>query len=91
MIILKFKKCQITDIQLYSLVSSGCKDSLLTAPTDCDYLYIHHDDFSNKYKFDLWITSIIFDALVLVLTLGLIIFGFLLFKDSNGSSGHTPV
>ena len=55
---------------------------------DCEAIYIHHDDFDNKYYFDLWVTSIIFDSLNIALSIGLAIFGFLLFK---GSDGHTPI
>ena len=89
----KFNKCNIDGSNFDNLVGSKCKivndNSKMYEGKACDFLYKHYDDFSNKYTFDLWITSIIFDALVLVLTLGLIIFGFLLFKDSNG--GHTPI
>ena len=85
----EFGKCKIDYPEIADLITFGCEITTFSKPSDCDYLYIHFDDFSNKYTFDLWITSIIFDALVLVLTLGLIIFGFLLFKDSNG--GHTPI
>ena len=85
----KFGKCTIDYSEIRTLIANGCEITSFTKPSDCDYLYRHHNNFTNKYNFDLWITSIIFDALVLILTLGLIIFGFLLFKDSNG--GHTPI
>ena len=49
---------------------------------DCNYLYYWGgNDYSNKYKYDRWITSIIFSVLIIVSELGIILFGFLLFKE----------
>ena len=67
----KFSKCNIDGSSFYNLIGSRCKivndNSKMYEGKACDFLYKHYDDFSNKYTFDLWITSIIFDALVLVL------------------------
>lgn len=59
---------------------------------DCENLYIAQksDSIDNKYLYDRWVTSIIFGVFVIACSLGLALFGFLIFKDS-GSSGHTPV
>ena len=59
---------------------------------DCDKLYYKqkNDSIENKYNYDRWVTSIIFGVFVIVCSIGLALFGFLIFKDS-GSSGHTPV
>ena len=58
----------------------------------CNNLYTFQkcSSISNKYKYDKWVTSIIFSVLVIACNIGLALFGFLIFKD-NGSSGHTPV
>ena len=49
---------------------------------DCNYLYHWGgNDYSNKYKYDRWITSIIFSVLIIASELGIILFGFLLFKE----------
>jgi hypothetical protein len=60
------------------------------AGSDCDVVYVYHDDIRNKYVYDKWVTSIIFDTLNIVLSIGLAVFGFLLFKGSN-SDGPTPL
>ena len=59
---------------------------------NCEKLYNNPKNTSieNKYKYDRWVTSIIFGVFVIVCSIGLALFGFLIFKDS-GSSGHTPV
>ena len=61
----------------------------------CEYLYYNSnsnkDGIEFKYGYDKWVTSIIFGCFIIALNLGLAIFGFLLFKDSGSSSGHTPV
>jgi len=59
---------------------------------DCDKIYYGQKNGSieNKYKYDRWVTSIIFGVFVIACSIGLALFGFLIFKDS-GSNGHTPV
>jgi len=52
---------------------------------NCKHLYWRPiSSVSNKYIFDMWITTIIFSCLIIVCDIGLAIFGFLLFK-SDGS------
>ena len=41
--------------------------------------------------YDRWLTSIILSVLVCALNIGLAVFGFLIFKNSDSSSGHIPV
>ena len=54
----------------------------------CSYLFYNGDnDISNKYQYDKWVTSIIFGCIIILLNLGLAVFGFLMFKESDGSSG----
>ena len=43
------------------------------------------------YIDDRWLTSIIISVFIVACGIGLAIFGFLLFKNSGGSSGHVPV
>ena len=58
---------------------------------ECKYLYYagnsQEDEVSLKYKYDKWVTNIIFGCFILVLNLGLALFGFLLFKQTDGQSG----
>ena len=76
-----------------SYIYNNCTHhSYITSPLpsyifDCDYLYldIKANGFENKYLFDKWITTIIFSCLISIFSIGLAIFGFLLFKNSNGS------
>ena len=59
---------------------------------ECGKLYSGHknDDIFNKYNYDRWVTSIIFGVFVIACSIGLALFGFLIFKG-DGSNGHTPV
>lgn len=88
----KFSKCKYpftsgsSDPSYYDCISGINRPINL----DCEAIYIHHDNFDNKYYYDLWVTSIIFDSLNIALSMGLAMFGFLLYKGSN-SDGHTPV
>ena len=88
----KFSKCKYPFTSMTSDPSySDCVGGIIPpASLDCEAIYIHHDNFNNKYYYDLWVTSIIFDSLNIALSLGLAMFGYLLFKGSN-SDGHTPV
>ena len=53
---------------------------------NCDYLYKKPaEDYGNKYIYDRWVTTIIFACFIIACDLGLAIFGFLLFKNSNGA------
>jgi hypothetical protein len=69
----------------------GSSSSHLT----CKKLYYSGNNgessFSYKYKYDKWVTSIIFGCFIIALNLGLAIFGFLLFSQTEGSSGHVAV
>ena len=62
---------------------------------DCDYIwradYATDSDYSNKYVYDKWLTSIIFSAFVCVCDLGVAIFGLLIFLNGDSSSGHSPI
>ena len=80
--------------------SKTCKITTDSPPAtktpNCDYLWVG-DYFNNletstdnKYKYDNWLTSIIFSSLILVCAIGVAIFGLLLFLN-KGDSGHTPL
>ena len=53
----------------------------------CEYLYLekHATGIGNKYLYDMWVTTIIFSCFIIACAIGLAIFGFLLFKNSDGS------
>ena len=53
----------------------------------CEYLYLSEiaKGIGNKYLYDMWVTTIIFSCLITACAIGLAIFGFLLFKNSDGS------
>ena len=88
----KFSKCKYPFTSISGDPSySDCASGINRPPNlDCEEIYIHHNNYVNKYYYDKWVTSIIFDSLNIALSIGLAIFGFLLFKGSN-SDGHTPV
>ena len=52
----------------------------------CDNLYgPKFDGFENKYVYDRWVTTYIFCCFIIACSIGLAIFGFLLFKNSGNS------
>lgn len=55
---------------------------------ECNKLlfYSNTQDNEKKIIYDRWLTTIILSCFMLIFNIGLAIFGFLLFKDSNGSS-----
>ena len=60
----------------------------------CDKIYYFNErEDSNGYKetYDFWLTSLIFNCLIMVLYLCLALFGFLIFKESSGSGGSGGV
>ena len=95
----EYKKCQLTSVSGITLgyntdYQDLCKNdipSVTTKITNCDSEYIFYDneenDVSNKYQYDKWVTSIIFGCIIILLNLGLAVFGFLIFKESDSSSG----
>ena len=54
---------------------------------NCEYAYLTSkaNGFGNKYLYDNWVTNIIFGCLIIACNIGLAIFGFLVFKNSDGS------
>ena len=64
------------------------------AQKDCDKLYYFYyipTDNSRKVLYDRWLTTIIFSCFILLLDIGLAIFGFLLFRESGDSSGQVAI
>lgn len=67
--------------------STSCKAS--NPSGTCEYFYHEpYPDSKNKYLYDRWCLSLVFAIFITVLNVGLLIFGFLLFKDGNGSSNN---
>ena len=61
---------------------------------DCEKIYYgsyYTDNIEYKVTYDYWLTSLIFSCLIMVLYIGLALFGFLLFKDGGSSSSSGPV
>ena len=85
---------------------SLCKESnyLISHPAEnkkmydaskfCYYIWepenLEYTDTKNKYIYDRWVTSIILSVLLVVGNIGLILFGFFLFK-SVGETGSIPI
>ena len=82
----KYNGCEInfSDCLIQEYITSSGFSSYINK---CEYLYlsIKANGFENKYLFDMWVTTIIFTCLICVCAIGLAIFGFLLFKNSDGS------
>jgi hypothetical protein len=60
---------------------------------ECDKIYITENNGTNEKKklYDYWVLTIVFGCFIFVLDIGLAIFGFLIFKDSSGSSGAVTI
>ena len=61
----------------------------------CEYIWesgfiSSRTNLTNKYLYDTWVTSLIFSAFVLVCSIGLAVFGLLIFMNPD-SSGHTKL
>lgn len=61
--------------------------------SDCDYIYITEPSTSleNKDLYDRWLTSLVLSIIISISNIGLLIFGFLLFKNSGESNEAQPV
>ena len=59
----------------------------------CEKIYIDDSNDTNERKklYDSWVLTIVFGCFIFVLDIGLAIFGFLIFKDSSGSSGAVSI
>ena len=72
-----------------------CKNPRTIKVLNCNKLYFNlngnNGEIYYKYMYDKWVTSIIFGCFIFVLNLGLAGFGFLLFTQTEGSSGHVAV
>jgi len=73
----------------------ACINPITNKIPNCNKIYYsgnsRNDQISNKYDYDKWVTSIIFGCFIIALNLGLALFGFLLFSQSDGTSGHVAV
>ena len=68
-------------------VGNNCEYLWDTLGMNTDTKYI-----INKYIYDRWITTIILGVLIVICNIGLILFGFLLFKNlGESSSGSVPI
>jgi hypothetical protein len=72
-----------------------CQNPRTSKVSNCNKLYYNGNGNNGaiyyKYMYDKWVTSIIFGCFIIVLNLGLAGFGFLLFSQTEGSSGHVAV
>ena len=78
--------------KLYTLCSTFFGSLDKSTNNNCEELFYEDiKDISYKYMYDKWVTSIIFGCFIIVLNLGLAIFGFLMFKESGSSSGLVSI
>jgi len=84
-------KVGINDAYINCYNNGGSFNDLIPSYTykgkQCEYLYLSEiaKGIGNKYLYDMWVTTIIFSCLITACAIGLAIFGFLLFKNSDGS------
>ena len=86
--------------ETYNKQPSNCNidESPTTSTTkisNCDYLfYAPNESVINKYIYDRWLTALILSIVIVICNIGLIIFGFLLFKnneETSPASEQTPI
>ena len=81
--------------ELDELCGNGFGSLSKSQLNNCDYLFYGEGDdingVSNKYVYDKWVTTIIFGCIIILLNIGLAVFGFLMFKDSGSSSGPVTI
>ena len=83
----EYKKCQLSSISFGDFCENP-QNYYTIKHNGCSNLYYNgNNDFEYKYKYDKWVTTIIFGCFIIALNLGLAIFGFLLFNQAGGSSG----
>ena len=96
----EYQKCKISVLagagaSFPSYLITACKNPNTNKSPNCNKVYYSgnndEDEISYKYEYDKWVTSIIFGCFIIALNLGLAIFGFLLFSQTEGSSGHVTV
>ena len=84
-------KVGINDAYINCYNNGGSFNDLIPSYTykgkQCEYLYLSEiaKGIGNKYLYDMWVTTIIFSCFISACAIGLAIFGFLLFKNSDGS------
>ena len=79
--------------------SSSIINTCTSETSQCSYVWKYYNpstdssiyDIQNKYIYDSWITTLIFSVLVSVVNLGIILFGFFLFTQSESSPGSVPL
>ena len=56
---------------------------------NCDYLYeVPYTNFENKDLYDRWLTTLVLGVIIVLCNIGILIFGFLLFKSGGGNSNE---
>ena len=69
--------------------SKRCIDLYVPAHSSCEYVYHSpFTSFENKDLYDRWLTTLILSIVIVACNIGLLIFGFLLFK--NGQDSNEP-
>ena len=72
--------------------TGNCKSSSNSPSSSCDYLYDEpYENNKNKYLYDRWCLSLVLAVFITVSNIGLLVFGFLIFKNSGDSSGVQEV
>jgi hypothetical protein len=72
----------------YEYTSAGCKNRV-NPSLSCEYVYYRpFTSFENKDLYDRWLTTLILSIALVACNIGLLIFGFLLFK--NGQDSNEP-
>jgi len=95
----EFNNCQIEMLSLITILATPTQKISYTnnANSICEYIWIKellilNNSVEYKYAYDRWLTTIILSVFIVACGLGVAVFGFLLFKNSGGSSsGHVPV
>ena len=91
--IVNWDNCKSMDESNTQTTITKFKDESGNDKGDCDKLYISDGSSFNTRRnlYNSWVITIVFGCFIFVLDIGLAIFGFLIFKDSSGSSGAVTI
>ena len=83
----------LEDIPLVYAIKRDYSDSDFNPIGECNKLLYYENTTDNKKKiiYDRWLTTIILSFFILIINIGLALFGFFLIKDSNKSSDSKPI
>ena len=90
-----YEACKLLDEGKVQYSKTPYYSSATQKEGDCDKIFYIDSNRENDYefqnKYDKYVTSLVLGCFIILLDIGLAIFGFLLFKEGNGTSGPVSI